>query len=316
MVSEKDIHTFIAQYPWLLNVNYQNIPELKDVSEIEVHVAGGKRIDLVLKDVITGFPVIVEFKRGDLNRDDIGQILEYRARILNYLNNEDSLLFKIFGNKLSAPKMVLVVKRSDEYGIIACNLQNIELYQYGNIEEKIISGDVPFRKTVEDFSNTLKHAAPTINRERSNFLETNVLSVLKELFKEKNIENKWPYYNNYNLGEFWPFRKCFLNNWFFSDQEISLGLYEDILFYNDLAVCFSYFLPNSEIAEKLETKIKTEKEEDKFTTDKYPDDESTKYFLDIRYEPNYFYSNKDVIKNILSYNLNNYLEICGWYNDK
>jgi hypothetical protein len=305
---ETDIQTFIAQYPWLLNINYQNIPKLKDNSSEMEYFIEGCRIDLILKDMLTGVPVLVEFKRGDLVRDNIGQILEYKARVISKINNEESLLYILFGNKITIPKLVLVVRSSDDYGRIACHLQNIELIEYGNIEKKIITGDVSFRKTVEDFSHTIKNATPAVNIDRNEYLETHVFSILRKLFKKYNKEDEWPYYRNYDQGEYWPLRDKFINSWYFKNEKISFGLYEDILFKNDLSICFSYYLPNREIADKLEIEIKNEINDFDDIINK-PDGISY-YILDIRYGSSYFYEN---VEKILDYNFKKYLDLLNRY---
>ncbi|GMO40299.1 MAG: hypothetical protein Ta2F_16480 [Termitinemataceae bacterium] len=300
---EYDIQKFIADFPWLLNINYQNIPELKDInSDMELHIEGNKRPDLILRDSLTGFPVIVEFKRFDLTRDTVGQILEYKARITAF-QKEDDILFKIFENKIYAPKLVIIVRSSDIYGKIACHLQSIDVIEYGNIESKVITGDITFRKSVEDFSKTLKNLTPPIDFQRSQYLENNVYDIFYDVFKKYKIDQKWRYYNNYDIGDYWSYNNLFLNKWFLKDQEISIGIYEDILHKCNFNVCISYYSKN-------ETKLKELKDLLSIQKNKYidmelrPDDENN-YMLNIEYESNYFYHN---VKNILDFNLKEYLK--------
>ncbi|MCL2042786.1 MAG: DUF4263 domain-containing protein [Treponema sp.] len=305
---EWDIQKFISEYPWLINLNYQNIPELKEFNkDKEFYIEGNKRIDLILKDSVTGFPVIIEFKRGDLTRDNIGQILEYRSRIIASLNNEDSTLFRLFGNKIVSPKMVLVVRSSDDFGKISCNLQNIDLVEYGNIESKILSGDIGFIKSIDDFSKTIKTSNPPINYERSIYLENNVYSILFNLFKKYGFVDKWRYYNNYDIGEyFWNYKTTFLNKWILKDQVISIGLYEDILFKSDMYVCISFCSKNIEILNKLKELILSEKDNICCECNSWTMDSD--FLLDFRYNPNDFYNNDNTEK-ILENTIKNYLKI-------
>ena len=90
-MKEKAIQKLIADFPWLINLNYENVPRLKNKG-IEVMLEGKMRVDLLLRERITNRPVIVEFKAVPFLRDNIGQILEYRARIISEIQNENSKL--------------------------------------------------------------------------------------------------------------------------------------------------------------------------------------------------------------------------------
>jgi len=310
---EKDIQLFIADNPWLINVNYQNVPELKDNDEdMELHIEGNKRPDLILKDTLTGDPVIIEFKRYDLTRDTIGQILEYRSRIITSLNNTENILFRIFGNKIAAPRMVIVVRSSDIYGKIACRLQNIDLVEYGNFESKIINGNINF-KSIEEYTKILQTATPPMNDERTIYLENNVYSVLKDLFKENNIEEKWKYYkkgDHYVATDgYWDYRDLFLNKWVLKDEEISIGIWEDIWENCDFSVYISYCSNNKEKLEKLQESLSSEKEYISFKPHLKEENENSKdsyFILDFKYESSVFYKN---VRKIFEINLKKYLSI-------
>ncbi len=101
-LKEKDIQNLIADFPWLLNLNYSTIPELPNKG-MEYTTTSSKRIDLILRDTITNRPVLVEFKATEFNRENIGQLLEYRARVLSELTSNSSRFKDIFGNMLASP---------------------------------------------------------------------------------------------------------------------------------------------------------------------------------------------------------------------
>jgi hypothetical protein len=294
---EKDIQKFIAKYPWLLNINYENIGDLEN--GMEYYVEGNKRLDLILRDKIRGFPVIVEFKYHGLNRETIGQILEYKARIAVSFNIENAKLFRIFKEKVVSPKLVLVVESSDDYGRLACNLQNIELFEYGNLEKKIIN-DVPSIKRVEDFSKTLKEISPPIDFERNSFLEEKVNTVINNLFEKYKIEESCQNFTN-NRQEWCPeLKNTFLNRWFLKDCAVSFGLYEDILYNGDLSVYVSYMSNDKNILEKLKNKF-TRKSLHK--TIEIEETEGEGYYLHINYESSIFYRH---IEEILEFNISIY----------
>jgi hypothetical protein len=293
-------------------MNYQNIPELKNnEKEMEFKTSDKKRIDLILKDQLSGRPVIVEFKLYDLDRETIGQILEYKTRIVVGINDEDNILFKIFRNKLVTPKTVLVVRHSDEYGRIACNLQNIELFEYGNIKEKLL-GDIQneYRKSIEDFAASLHNVTPRISSDRADYLTKNVYDILEELFRQYKIESHWLVYKNYEIGEWWSQLKyCFLNKWLFKNEDISIGVYEDILEKGDLSVCICYYSKKEEKLRDLEAKLKNEdKNEVKMSCIKKDAATSSYHILEQRYDPAYFYNN---VKDLFDFNLKVYLDFCG-----
>jgi len=77
-----------------LDLNYQRVPQLKNKG-MEYHVSANQRIDLVLIDGITERPVIVEFKAVPFYRGNIGQILEYRSRMVMEMSRDDSRLAEV-----------------------------------------------------------------------------------------------------------------------------------------------------------------------------------------------------------------------------
>src|ERR1700690_4292241 len=101
---EDQLRNFIADYPWLLNLNYEAVPELKRCGK-EFQIGEQKRIDLILRDRVSGSPVVVEFKFGDFYRENVGQILEYRARLATSFTKENSIIYDVFKEKVLVPKL-------------------------------------------------------------------------------------------------------------------------------------------------------------------------------------------------------------------
>ena len=123
-LKEKDVQNLIADFPWLLNLDYESVEQLERKGK-EYGLSQKKRADLILKDKKSGRPVIVEFKASTFHRENIGQILEYRARIISEYNNDESILREIFHNKILSPIMILVVPECDAEARLACNLSGI-----------------------------------------------------------------------------------------------------------------------------------------------------------------------------------------------
>src|ERR1017187_2761532 len=132
MNDEQELQDFIADNPWLLNPNYERVPELADV-DLEYQAGDQTRIDLILRDRVSRSPVVVEFKFTPFYRENVGQILEYRARVATSFNKQNSRLHSIFKDYILAPKLALVVKECDNFTRVACNMAGIAIYEYRNL---------------------------------------------------------------------------------------------------------------------------------------------------------------------------------------
>jgi hypothetical protein len=129
---EKDIQTLIFDNPWLLDLNFERIVSRTLNNGWEVELPFGNRIDVLLKHRIDNRPIIVEFKKGDFYRENIGQLLSYKAAILQEFSNPDSELIEIFGNLITSPILCLVVKNCDDFSRSACHISGINVYEYKN----------------------------------------------------------------------------------------------------------------------------------------------------------------------------------------
>src|SRR6266404_6131275 len=124
MNNEQELQNFIAENPWLLNPNYERVPELTNV-DLEYQAGDQTRIDLILRDRVSRSPVVVEFKFTPFFRENVGQILEYKARVAMSFNKENSLIYSIFKEYILAPKLALVVKQCDAFTRVACSMAGI-----------------------------------------------------------------------------------------------------------------------------------------------------------------------------------------------
>jgi hypothetical protein len=226
-LSEKQVQELAADFPWLLNINYERIPRL-DNKGMEFPVSDNKRIDLILRDKITNRPVIVEFKAVPFYRENIGQILEYRARILSELSIETSLLKDIFENLIASPILILIVPSCMPEARIACNLSGVEIYEY----EKELSHFILPEKQISlaEFDRSMKDTVLPISKDRDVIIrkiESELINLLYELGMPDAIKK-------YRIpkGAYWDaLPNLFLNKWLFSENPISIGVYEDI--FND-----------------------------------------------------------------------------------
>ena len=155
MQKEYELQTFIAENPWLLNINFETVPELPN-NGIEFQIGEQNRIDLVLRDKVNHNPIIVEFKFSPFYRENIGQILEYRARVVNSFQKDNSVLFEIFKDFTQCPRLVLVVKECDSFFRVACNMSGIELFEYRNVSQVLT--DPTKVMQIKDYSAAFKNS--------------------------------------------------------------------------------------------------------------------------------------------------------------
>jgi hypothetical protein len=223
-LKEKDIQNLIADFPWLLNPNYSTIPELKRKG-MEYTTTSGKRIDLILRNTISNRPVLIEFKATEFNRENIGQILEYRARVLSEMTSDSSSLKSIFGDQLATPILVLVVSTCSKESRIAANLAGIEVYEF---KKDLTTFFLPEKQLIlKEFAKNLSESVLPISETRHETvkeIEDELLNVLTELGMPNAISKSKPIKHSY-----WPaIDSLFLNQWLFGNNEISIGIYEDI----------------------------------------------------------------------------------------
>lgn len=242
MTSESDLQNFIADNPWLLNSNYEPVAKLPNGGK-EYQIGSQKRIDLILKDKIHMMPVVVEFKFVPFYRENIGQIIEYKARIAMSLRKEDELLKDIFGDYLLAPKLVLVVRECDSYSRIACNLSGIDVYEFKDISKHFTDPD--HVKRIQDFTKALRDDPLPLSLDRGNLIEERVYVPIKTVLEKKQQIQGWCEPGN-RSGYFYPqYCNMFVNRWLFPEEIISIGVYEDIC--TDEKIRISFY-SNSRVA--------------------------------------------------------------------
>jgi len=241
-LSEKEVQRLIADYPWLLNLDYEIISELNNKG-MEYQLSESKRADLVLKDRKSGRPVIVEFKSIPFYRENIGQILEYRARILKEYTNDDSILKGIFEDKMLVPILLLVVPECSGEARLACNLSGIEIYEYGKVAPELM---VPERrKYLDEFASSLEQKDLPFNEERSSYVD-GVYDSIQELLSEMDRLSGWKNYRKPPGEYFFNLNHLFINKWIFTDYEISIGIFEDV-FKDTTKIIFEYYSLDSNL---------------------------------------------------------------------
>ena len=268
-LTEKEVQCLIADYPWLLNLDYEIIPELKNKG-MEYQLTENKRADLILKDRKSGRPVIVEFKAVPFYRENIGQILEYRARILNEYSSDNSQLKEIFKEQMFSPILLLVVPTCSAEARLACNLSGIEIYEYSKTVPEII---VPERrKTLDEFVSEMKKYDLPFTAERCEHIDE-IYEQIHAVLTEENLSFGWKNYRNPTGEYFVSLNHLFINKNIFSDWDISIGICENVFDSLDqIVVEFysnSFDLLNDFREEYIKSKFepKNDKEIDKSTYD-------------------------------------------------
>jgi hypothetical protein len=230
-MEEKAVQELIAKYPWLLNQNFESIPDSSLPRQGMEFYIGGNRIDLVLRDRITKRPVIIEFKAVPFSRVHIGQIAEYRAQVILLLSEENALLKNIFHSLLSCPILCLVVPSCDEIARVACAMSGIDVYEYGN--------DIKYLSKPESIAS-LENIAEIYSKTTLPF-DPNRCEAIDKIYKKlysilvnQQLQQYWTDFRFPN-GEYWyNLSHSFINKWIFrydnkgANSEISLGIYEPV----------------------------------------------------------------------------------------
>lgn len=153
-LQEKHIEDIIYNSPWLLDDRFV-IPSIKGAAgpgrQINVGKGQNRYIDLLFKDTRDNRPVIVELKKGKLLRENIAQILEYRALVISI--EEDTRLEweKEFKKNYYCPKLILIGSSASDEIIISANLAGVEIRTLLADENKFVDlGEI------EQINNKLK----------------------------------------------------------------------------------------------------------------------------------------------------------------
>lgn len=223
-LSEKEVQTLIADFPWLLNMDYERVDGLSNKG-MEVKLSHSKRADLILMEKRNKRPVVIEFKSVPFYRENIGQILEYKARLYSEMTETNSVLYEVFGEKLYTPILILVVPSCSEEAMLACNLSGIEVFCYdGRISEFT---NPTFKKKCVDFYESFeKHPLP-LDIERMSKVDE-IYKTIHSILRELGIDTGWKSYRKPSGEYFYHINHSFINKYFCDDESISIGLYEDI----------------------------------------------------------------------------------------
>lgn len=243
-LTEKDVQLLIADYPWLLNLDYEIVPELKNRG-LEYQLTENKRADLILRDRKSGRPVVVEFKAVPFYRENIGQILEYRARILNEYSSENSLLKAIFNEQMFSPILILVVPECSSEARLACNLSGIDIYEYYSTVPEIIVPEK--RKTLDDYISNIKEDDIPFTAERTQWVDE-VYERLQHLLVEEELAYGWKNYRSATGEYFANLNHLFINKCLFTDYDISIGVYENV-FSETNNITIEYYSDNFSLLE-------------------------------------------------------------------
>lgn len=132
ILKEKDIEDIIYNSPWLMDERFV-IPNIKGKDKQpgrQVNIGGlrlNRYIDLLFKDTRDNRPVIVELKKCRLDRENIAQILEYKALVVSMDDEARIEWEREFGRNYYCPKLILVGTEVTEEVKISANLAGVEI---------------------------------------------------------------------------------------------------------------------------------------------------------------------------------------------
>lgn len=233
---EDDIQRFIAANPWLLDLNYEAVPELQG-TELEHQLGDQKRADLILRETTSGRPVVVEFKFTPFYRENIGQLLEYRARVATSFTRENARLYEVFTDFTLVPKLALVVQECDDFSRIACNMSGIDVYEYRNFSRKL--ADPGFIKRVESLKDVLASDPLPIKPERAAEIKKQVYDPMQRIIEAKGLEFDGRNAKNSDVFATYNYIDLFINRWWLQSEKPSITVCEDV--FGDFAIVLSYY---------------------------------------------------------------------------
>lgn len=274
-LKEEDVQKLIADYPWLLNIDYEVVLDFSNKG-MEYPLSSGKRADLILRDKASGRPVIVEFKAVPFNRQDIGQVLEYKARVISESTNDNSTLKDVFDDRILSPITVLVVPSCDAEARLACNLANIDVFEYEKTVPQIL---IPEKLvTLEEFKKSINSNYIPFDETRNEQVNR-VYSDIRSVLNEENLMEGWTNYRSPS-GEYnYPMFQLFINKLLFSNNIISMGIYEEIFDDSKLnSVVVEFYSLNKEALEEFKSKYKELKLQPKNSNDLVELDDSTEFY--------------------------------------
>ncbi|TAJ14037.1 hypothetical protein DMA11_06705 [Marinilabiliaceae bacterium JC017] len=252
-LKENQIEQIIYNSPWLIDERF-TIPKIKgsrneNGRQINIGQDNSRFIDLLFKDTRDNRPVIVELKKGNLTRENIAQILEYRGLITSLNNENRNQWLSEFGQNYYAPKMLLIGSEADETIKISANLAGIEIRLFGSFDDNMILSN-----SFQDLNTKLKEWNNFRNTGNRTLMDRDewIINVIEQTnnavcdnFSSITTINK-PTTNSRNV--FFPCVFPFINIPIYYNDESIIGIYE--YYNNELPFDETYFY--CEVAMELE----------------------------------------------------------------
>jgi hypothetical protein len=211
-LSEQQIEDIIYETPWIIDERFI-IPEIKGVNkqngrQVNVGKHTARKIDLLFKDTRDNRPVIIELKKGKIQRENIAQILEYRA-LVNSLENEiKEEWVSVFQQNYYAPKMILIGESASDEAILTANLTGIELKVFSSSNmEKGFDSFTELKVKLKEWDSFRKSGNRTLI-EREEWIEgiiSQINNVIEKNFKDLTTINKPSSIRNSYTGGVYPF---------------------------------------------------------------------------------------------------------------
>ncbi|MCE5287399.1 MAG: hypothetical protein LLG02_16355 [Pelosinus sp.] len=193
-LSEKDIEDILYQSPWLLDERFE-IPNVKGKGgglpgrQVNIGKGGINRfIDLLFKDTRDNRPVIVELKKTELARENIAQILEYRALVVSLDDDIKAEWQDEFGQNYYCPKLILIGCSVNDEVKISANLAGVEVRTLLGMEDLAVDfGEVnQISKRLNEWNCFLKSGNRSLS-ERSEYVRK-IFQWIKDAVRDCGIE--------------------------------------------------------------------------------------------------------------------------------
>ncbi|NQY68385.1 MAG: hypothetical protein HRT72_11780, partial [Flavobacteriales bacterium] len=127
-------------------------------------------------------PVVIELKKGKLRREDLAQILEYKALIVSMQDSELTKWKNEFGINYHAPKLMLICSEISDELKLSANLAGVEVKTFKGVEKAVVNFDGidEIKTKLEEWNDFIKSGNRTLPG-RAEWVEQ-IIDMLHETF--------------------------------------------------------------------------------------------------------------------------------------
>ncbi|MBR1738460.1 MAG: hypothetical protein IJ736_15885 [Firmicutes bacterium] len=144
-ISVEKLEEIIYNAPWLIDEKLAVANIKGETGENGRHIClsfnKSRFIKLLFKDTRSNRPVIVDIINGDVGKENVADIMLYRAILVSTTDENRKALESEFGNNYHCPRLIIIGKSASADMYISANLAGIEILTYADDKETAINFD-------------------------------------------------------------------------------------------------------------------------------------------------------------------------------